>query len=51
MDLATKWWPENAKNAPYTESYPFEHGGHVFFHVYADEFNAKLLQFVNKVNG
>ena len=50
VELATKWWPENAINAPYTESYPFEHGGHVFFHVYADEFNAKLLQFVNKVN-
>ena len=50
-ELATKWWPENAVNAPYTESYPFEQGGHVFFHVYADEFNAKLLQFVNKVNG
>ena len=50
VELATKWWPENAINAPYTESYPFEHGGHVFFHVHADEFNAKLLQFVNKVN-
>ena len=50
VDLATKWWPENAVSAPYTESYPFEHGGHVFFHVYADEFNAKLLQFVDKVN-
>ena len=50
VDLATKWWPENAVSAPYTESYPFEHGGHVFFHVYADEFNAMLLQFVDKVN-
>ena len=50
VELATKWGPENAVNAPYTESYPFEHGGHVFFHVHAEEFNAKLLQFVNKVN-
>lgn len=45
-DLAAKWYPEGAKNAPYTESYPFEHGGHVFFDVYPDEFNEKLLHFM-----
>ena len=46
-ELAEKWWPEAAVNAPYTESYPFEHGGHVFFHVFAEEFNEKLLRFVD----
>lgn len=49
-DLAAKWYVENAKNAPYTESYPFEHGGHVFFHCHAEEFNTKLLQFVDAVD-
>ena len=50
VELAEKWYVEGAKNAPYTESYPFAHGGHVFFHVYADEFNQKLLQFVNHLD-
>ena len=50
MELAEKWYVEGAKNAPYTESYPFAHGGHVFFQCYADEFNRKLLQFVDHVN-
>ena len=48
-ELASKWWPEGAKNAPYTESYPFEHGGHVFFDVYPDEFNEKLLHFMDAI--
>ena len=46
-ELASKWWPEYTVNAPYTQSYPFEHGGHVFFHVFAEEFNQKLLEFVD----
>ena len=50
MELAEKWYVEGAKNAPYTESYPFAHGGHVFFQCYADEFNRKLLQFVDHVD-
>ena len=49
-DLAAKWWPEAAVNVPYKESYPFEHGGHVFFHTHAAEFNEKLLHFVDAVN-
>ncbi len=49
--LATKWYPEAAVKSPYKESYGFEHGGHVFFHCYPEEFNEKLLHFVNKVNG
>ena len=48
--LASKWYPEGAKNSPYTESYPFEHGGHVFFDVYPDEFNEKLLHFVDAIS-
>ncbi len=49
-DLASKWYPEAAVNAPYKESYTFEHGGHVFFHCHAEEFNKKLLQFVENVD-
>lgn len=49
-ELAEKWYVEGAKKAPYTESYPFEHGGHVFFQCYAEEFNQKLLQFVDHVD-
>lgn len=48
-ELASNWWPEGAKNAPYTESYPFEHGGHVFFDVYPEEFNEKLLHFMDAI--
>lgn len=49
-ELAEKWWPKAAKQVPYYESYGFEHGGHVFFDVYPDEFNEKLLHFINSVN-
>ncbi len=48
-ELASKWWPEGACNSPYTESYPFEHGGHVFFDVFPEEFNRKLLHFVDEI--
>ena len=41
---------KNSKNVPYYESYGFEHGGHVFFDVYPEEFNQKVLHFVDKVN-
>ena len=47
--LASKWYPEAAVKAPYKESHTFEHGGHVFFDVHADEFNKELLGFVDKV--
>ena len=49
-ELAEKWWPEAAKNVPYCEKYGFEHGGHVFFDVYPEEFNKKLLHFIDNVN-
>ncbi|MEA5050720.1 MAG: alpha/beta hydrolase [Oscillospiraceae bacterium] len=49
--LASKWYPEAAAASPYKESYPFEHGGHVFFDCFPDEFNEKLLAFVDKVAG
>jgi len=49
-ELAEKWYPEGAKKAPYVECYPFDHGGHVFFDVYPEEFNEKLLHFVDEVN-
>lgn len=48
--LAEKWYPEAAVNSPYKECYPFEHGGHVFFDCYAEEFNEKLLHFVNALD-
>jgi hypothetical protein len=49
-ELAEKWYPLYAENVPYYESYGFDHGGHVFFDVYPEEFNKKLLHFVDKVN-
>jgi pimeloyl-ACP methyl ester carboxylesterase len=49
-ELAEKWYPMYAKNVPYCECYGFNHGGHVFFHVYPEEFNEKVLHFVDKVN-
>lgn len=49
-DVAAKWYPKDAVNAPYKESYTFEHGGHVFFHCHAEEFNEKLLHFVAAVD-
>ena len=48
-DLATTWYPKYAKKVPWYETYPFEHGSHVFFQCYAEEFNEKLLHFVNRV--
>ena len=49
-ELAEKWYPQGAEKSPYTESYPFDHGGHVFFHCYADEFNEKLLHFMRSLD-
>ena len=46
-ELADKWYPEGAKKVPWFEKYPFEHGSHVFFQCYADEFNADVLHFMN----
>ena len=37
-------------NSPYKESYPYEHGGHVFFDVFPEEFNRDLLHFVNALD-
>ena len=50
MELAEKYYPMYAKSVPYYETYPFTHGGHVFFDVYPKEFNEKLLHFIDKVN-
>ena len=49
-ELASKWYPEAAVNSPYKESYPYEHGGHVFFDVFPEEFNRDLLHFVNALD-
>jgi len=46
--LATKYYPENTNRAVYQESHTFETGGHVFFYVNPDEFNRKLVAFIEK---
>ena len=47
--LATKYYPENTNPDVYKESHTFETGGHVFFFVNPDEFNAKVAAFAKKV--
>lgn len=49
-DLASKWYPDAAVLAPYKESHTYEHGGHVFFNVYPEQFDRDLLHFADEVN-
>jgi non-heme chloroperoxidase len=48
--LATQYYPQNTNPAVYKESHTFETGGHVFFYINPDEFNAKVAAFAKKVS-
>lgn len=48
-DLATKYYPANTNPEVYKESHTFETGGHVFFYINPEEFNAKVAAFAAKV--
>ena len=47
--LATKYYPENTNPTVYKESHTFETGGHVFFYINPEEFNAKVAAFAKIV--
>lgn len=44
--LALEYYPKNTNPNVYKESHVFETGGHVFFYCNPEEFNAKVLQFI-----
>ncbi len=48
--LATKYYPENTNPKVYKESHVFKNGGHVFFYVNPEEFNRKLLGFIENIS-
>lgn len=47
-DLASKWYPEARPSGMISETYTFDGGGHVFFDVESDRFNAALKSFLSR---
>lgn len=47
-DLASKWYPKARSKEWISETYVFDHGGHVFFDVEADKFNDILKSFLQR---
>lgn len=47
--LATRYYPDNINPNVYKESHTFDAGGHVFFYMNPEAFNAKVAAFAEKV--
>ncbi len=47
VDLASRWYPAARPDNLVSDHCTFDRGGHVFFHMEADKFNKRLLEFID----